>query len=99
MDQAPADGAERSHLGVGTNDGASDEGATPDPLSMADLRAVSHGSIALVTPLTAAGETWLQENTVTERWQWLGKSLGVDHRYIIPLLEGAIQDGLEVETA
>jgi hypothetical protein len=66
---------------------------------MTDLTVESHGSIALVTPLTPLGETWLQENTVTEGWQWLGKSLGVDHRYIIPLLEGAIQDGLEVETA
>ena len=64
---------------------------------MPDLRVDNHGSIILVTPLTPAGEEWIDINVSPEPWQWLGRGLAVEPRYAGALIEGAMGDGLEVE--
>ena len=61
-----------------------------------DLQVENHGSIFLFRPLTDEGRVWLDENTETEGWQWLGGALAVEHRYAADLAYGAQADGLEV---
>jgi hypothetical protein len=63
---------------------------------MADFIVADHGSIFLVTPVTDAAKTWLDEHTETEGWQWMGPALAVEHRYVEALMMGAVDDGLEV---
>ena len=37
---------------------------------MSDFEIADHGTIILVTPLSAAAWQWLDENVVAEPWQW-----------------------------
>ena len=63
---------------------------------MPDLRVLDQGTVVLFTPVSERGREWLEANCATESWQWLGSSLGIDHRMAGPVIEGAINDGLEV---
>ncbi len=65
----------------------------------ADVRVDADGTIVLVTPLTAAGWSWIEERVQTEPWQWLGDSLAVEHRYAGDLVHAMRTEGLEVCTA
>ena len=64
---------------------------------MTDLRTRHHGSVVTFEPLTVLGRGWISENLATESWQWLGPVLGVDHRFAHDIIDGAINDGLEVD--
>ena len=55
------------------------------------------GSIVMVTPMTAAGRDWIDENVASEDWQWMGLSLAVDVRYAENLVEGMQEAGLTVD--
>lgn len=60
-----------------------------------DLTAADHGSIWLLTPLTPAGEDWIDEH-IPKDAQTFGGSIVVEHRYIADIIAGARNDGLEV---
>jgi len=47
---------------------------------MTDFHIVVHGSILLIEPLSEAAREWLDDNVVSEPWQWLGGALCTDHR-------------------
>jgi hypothetical protein len=47
---------------------------------MRDFLIADHGSIILIMPITEAARKWIDENVVSEPWQWLGGALCVDHR-------------------
>lgn len=64
---------------------------------MADLRVEHHGSIALLRPLTDAGQRWLEEAVDAESWQWYGGALAVEPRYLSNLTLNAVNDGMVVE--
>ena len=55
-------------------------------------------TIARVTPNTQTAKDWIGENVQAEGYQWLGKSLCVEHRYVDPLVDGMLSAGLDVET-
>lgn len=40
---------------------------------------------------------WLVDNTESESYQWLGKTLSVDHRYASDIIEGIEADGFPVK--
>lgn len=61
---------------------------------MADLMLENHGSICIVQPLTGAADAWLRE--VTDG-TWYGGGLVVEPRYVEALLQGAVNEGFEVE--
>ena len=42
----------------------------------------------LIEPKSEAAREWIEENVITEGWQWLGRNLAVDHHYIETLVEG-----------
>jgi len=62
-----------------------------------DVRVENHGTIFMIRPQTKAAEAWIEANVQTEGWQWMGKGLGVDHRYAENLVAGMIENGLVVE--
>ena len=63
---------------------------------MPDFEIRNEGTVFTVTPLTLAGREWLDANVESEGWQWLGRSLVVDHRYAGGLVEAILESGLEV---
>ena len=47
---------------------------------MSDFLIADHGTIILIAPLSEAARRWLDENVVSEPWQWLDGALCADHR-------------------
>jgi hypothetical protein len=66
---------------------------------MADLHFSNHGSIITCTPLTDAGQQWIDDNVESEGYQWLGRSLGIEWRFAEAIARGAISDGLKVSAS
>jgi len=42
---------------------------------MSDFQITDQGSIILIRPLNAAARQWLDENVVSEPWQWVEGAL------------------------
>lgn len=63
---------------------------------MADLIVENHGSVALILPASPAGREWFDSHVEYESWAVLGSRIAVDHRYVAPIVDGAVNDGLEV---
>jgi hypothetical protein len=66
-------------------------GTSPTP----DFLVESHFTIFLLTPLTPAARSWVQEHLPDEhnRLEFAG-SIVVEHRFIADIVRGAISDGL-----
>jgi hypothetical protein len=64
---------------------------------MPDLRVDTHGTVVLLTPLTAKARRWIDDNVEIEPWQLFGDVIAIEPRYVSGLIAGAIQDGLEIE--
>lgn len=64
---------------------------------MSDIRVENHGTIMLVIPESDAAREWIDENVHTEGWQWIGPALAIEPRYLPELLQGASDDGLQIE--
>lgn len=58
---------------------------------MTDFLFIDHGSIVGFTPLSDEAREWMDDNVQSEGWQWMGRTLMVDARMGMPLLE-AIED-------
>jgi hypothetical protein len=63
---------------------------------MPDFRLDNHGSIYLLTPLTPAADDWVNEH-LPDDLTTFGPGIAVEHRYIAPIVEGIIDDGLTVK--
>ena len=50
---------------------------TPD---MSDFQIADRGTVFTIRPLNEAAHQWLDENVVSEPWQWLDGALVADHR-------------------
>lgn len=61
-----------------------------------DIEIINAGSLFMLRPNTDAGKTWLLQNVETEPWQWSNGCLAVDHHYILDLIDGAVDEGLEI---
>src|ERR1017187_822643 len=97
---APALAEGRFHSGeVGSEDlpggGSDSEGGNGE--AMPDLRVDTHGTVVLLTPLTAKARRWIDDNVEIEPWQLFGDVIAIEPRYVSGLIAGAIQDGLEIE--
>lgn len=63
-----------------------------------DFNVTGEGSwttVYLLTPNTPAAREWVADNLPFERTT-LGASIAVEHRYIAPIVEGIMNDGLTV---
>ena len=65
---------------------------------MPDVAVENHGSIMLVTALTAEARDWIEENVVNEETMFYSGSLVVEPRYMQTLALGMIEAGLTVGT-
>ena len=53
-------------------------------------------TVGRLVPETQAARDWIKDNVESEPWQWLGSALCIEHRYIDPIVEAIVADGLEV---
>jgi hypothetical protein len=60
------------------------------------ISVISSGSVILLHAHDQAAKLWIEENCQPEPWQWLGDSLGVEPRYVEPMLNGFVADGGEL---
>jgi len=65
------------------------------PTLRVDLRVRDEGTVVQFIPETDAGRAFLEE-LASEGWQWLGKSLVVEHRSAGDVVRGAQENGLRV---
>lgn len=62
-----------------------------------DVKVECHGSVSQIIAQNEQAEEWIEDNCATEGWQWMGSRLCVESRYVMPIVEGMIEDGLEVD--
>ena len=63
---------------------------------MSDFSISDQGSILLIRPLNEAARQWLDENVVSEPWQWIEGALCVDARLARDLVREIDAAGLTV---
>ena len=66
------------------------------PKQQADLSFENHFSLFLIRPLSRLGQKWLDDNVGDDETQHFGNAVACEPRYVQPILEGAIRDGLGV---
>lgn len=59
----------------------------------ADFSVSNEGSIFILSPLSAAGRDWVEENLPVDAMKWAGGTV-VEHRFINDILEGIQNEGL-----
>lgn len=62
-----------------------------------DVTVSGGGSVYLFELESPEARAWVDDQVHVEDWQWLGRAFAVDHRYVGPLVEGMLADGLGVE--
>ena len=63
---------------------------------MSDFQITDQGTIILIRPLNEAARQWLDENVVTEPWQWVNDALCVEARFARDLIIEIEQTGFEI---
>lgn len=62
---------------------------------MGDIFIKDHGSILIFVPATEAGMEWMDQNIDPGAMRWAG-GIVVEPRYAADIIDGAINDGLQV---
>ena len=60
---------------------------------MPDFCIIDSGSLVGFTPLNDNARQWMNDNVESESWQWLGRSLQVDHRMAQGLVDLIEEEG------
>jgi hypothetical protein len=63
---------------------------------MCDFSISDQGSIFLIRPLNEAARQWLDENVVSEPWQWVEDALCVETRFARDLVLEIVEAGFEI---
>ena len=63
---------------------------------MSDFQIADHGSIISIKPVSEAARAWVEENVVSEPWQWLGGALCVDIRCARTLIDEMAAEGFDI---
>ena len=61
-----------------------------------DINLDDQGTVCLFTPISQLAKEWISSHLRLEGWQFLGSSFAVEHRFVAPLVEGMLADGLRV---
>ncbi|HEX7013600.1 MAG TPA: hypothetical protein VF161_12670 [Steroidobacteraceae bacterium] len=61
-----------------------------------DIRITNHGSIVILHAISEAAREWLDANLADDVQTWGPTGYVVEPRYVDPIIEGAIADGLEI---
>jgi hypothetical protein len=66
-----------------------------------DFTVLNAGSIFILNPITEAADAWVEEKVgINDETQFWGpKGIVIEHRYIQPIIEGILEDGLGLEVA
>lgn len=65
---------------------------------MSDLQISGVAGFYKITPLSDAGDKWIEDNCDVPCWAWLGNGFGVDSsNTAFAIIAGAEADGLEVD--
>lgn len=62
-----------------------------------DIRVDHHGSIAIIVPVSPAGQAWLDEHITDEEVQYWASGVVCEPRYVSHILDGMTADGLLIE--
>ena len=65
-------------------------------MTMSDFSISDQGSIFLIRPLNEAARQWLDENVVSEPWQWVEGALCVETRFASDLVLEIEEAGFEI---
>ena len=63
---------------------------------MSNFQITDQGSIFLIRPLNEAARRWLDENVVSEPWQWVEGALCVEPRLARDLVIEIAEAGFEI---
>ena len=63
---------------------------------MSNFQIADHGTVISIRPLNDAARQWLDENVVSEPWQWVQGALCVEARFARDLIIEIEQAGLTV---
>ena len=63
---------------------------------MSDFQIADQGTIILIRPLNKAARQWLDENVVSEPWQWVQGALCVETRFARDLVIEIEQAGFTI---
>jgi hypothetical protein len=63
---------------------------------MSDFQIADHGTIISIRPLNPAARQWLDENVVSEPWQWVQGALCVETRFARVLVVELEEGGFEI---
>lgn len=63
---------------------------------MTDILVANHGSIFILTALTEAAREWFEEHIPDDAQRWGVSGIVVEPRYVEAIVNGAVNDGLEV---
>ncbi len=61
----------------------------------ADFRILNAGSLIMLTPVTAAAREWVEAHLPHHAQQW-GGAVAIEPRYIGPILDGIMDEGLVI---
>ena len=61
-----------------------------------DFSLADHGTIAILTPLTAAGREWREEHLPSDAMTWGQCGVVIEHRYVSDIVNGIVNDGLTI---
>ena len=64
---------------------------------MSDVRIENHGSVAIIQPVSAIGNEWVESNLVNDETVFWGGGIVAEPRYIEDVVRGMQHDGLTVE--
>jgi hypothetical protein len=63
---------------------------------MSDFQIADHGTVISIRPLNPAARHWLDENVISEPWQWVQGALCIEARFARDLIIEIEQAGLTV---
>lgn len=62
-----------------------------------DITVIDHGSITVFLPTSDAGREWIAEHIASDAMRWAG-GVVVEPRYLGDIVDGAINDGLDIRS-
>ena len=63
---------------------------------MSDFQIADHETVISIRPLNDAARQWLDENVVSEPWQWVQGALCIDARFARELVAEITDAGFEI---
>lgn len=64
---------------------------------MADFTLADHGSVVILTAVSKAAKAWASEHLPSDAQTWARHGSVIEPRYVDAIVDGIINDGLEVQ--